>query len=281
MASAPDSNSSPIELPIPEESDSAEVVSCLEAASELWKSGQTREAIRSIQRGAEAAEQDGNDMRALKLARLGADLSAQAAASAAPAASDGSATPSAEPPRPAASAAPSPSHPANHPAARVSQPPPLPGASGPTPSPPSVAPVAKAKAKDKEKDKPKDDDKEDSAAASSGASADSSPASSGGGVPASGRSRAPIAERSSAKPSAPRAGLVASAPQKPSAPPVNAPPSVVAELVASGAAERVSVKRSALDANLLVVRPLGSNGAKAPQGTRQALLVYVDSESES
>lgn len=307
MASDSESKPSAIEIPAPEESDSAQVVSCLELAGELWKSGQHKEAIRFIQRGAAAAEEDGNDMRALKLARLGADLSAQVAdaapAAAAPAASgsNGAATkslPSAPSARP---------HPANHPSVRVSQPPPLPGGSAagqPTPSPPSVAPAApsasadkekaasadkeKAASADKAKDRDKDKDEEKDAVAAapvapSPPSASSSSSSSAG--PASVRgSRTPAAERTSVKPSAPRTGaLVASAPPKPSAPPTPnaATSSSVAELIASGLAERVSVKRSSLDASLLVVRPVSGNGAKPAHGARHAVLIYVDSDAEA
>jgi hypothetical protein len=44
-------------------------------------------------------------------------------------------------------------------------------------------------------------------------------------------------------------------------------------------AERVFVKRSALDANLLVVRPMTGNGSKQPaHGARHAVLVYVESD---
>jgi hypothetical protein len=41
------------------------------------------------------------------------------------------------------------------------------------------------------------------------------------------------------------------------------------------------VKRSALDANLLVVRPLAANGSKQlAHGARQAVLIYVESDGE-
>ena len=77
-----DSSETP-QVPAPEPKDSAEVVRCLEAARELWELAQLKEAVRWVQRGAEAAEQDGNDMRALMLARKGADLAAYANAIAA------------------------------------------------------------------------------------------------------------------------------------------------------------------------------------------------------
>lgn len=312
MASpASESNPSNIELPAPEASDSAEVTSCLEAAGELWKSGQHREAIRFVQRGAEAAEQDGNDRRALQLARLGADLSAELAASAAPAAPAAASTgngaaASSSAAAVSAPAAPSPPHPANPSSVSVSQPPPLPGGSAvsaPTASPPSVGPAPSAKAKDKDEAKAKDKDesktkpKDGAKAKDEGDDRDAAPvaapppngSSTGAppsvrGAPAARASRAPLpaAERASVKPSASRSGPVASAPPKPSTPPTPAAAtsSSVAELIASGLAERVSVKRSSLDPGLLVVRPM-SGGAKPAHGARQAVLIYVEGDAEA
>jgi hypothetical protein len=305
----PESNPESIEIPAPEASDSAEVVSCLELAAELWKSGQHKEAIRFVQKGAAAAEQDGNDMRALKLARLGADLSAQLApAAATPPVSNGSNGATTASAAPAASTRP---HPANHPSARVSQPPPLPGGSAgqPAPSPSSVTPTPPSASADKadkaeklekvektekpekaekaakahkadQSDKDREEDK-DAASASSSPSASS--ASTGPASTRGSHSRAP-AERASVKPSSPRTpSLTASAPPKPSAPPTPSAPtsSSVAELIASGLAERVSVKRSSLDASLLVVRPMSGNGAKPAHGARQAVLIYIDGDAEA
>lgn len=71
-------------LPAAEPADSAEVLQCLSAARTLWLEGQGREAVRSLQRGAEAAERDGDDLRALTFARSAADLSAQLGASSPP-----------------------------------------------------------------------------------------------------------------------------------------------------------------------------------------------------
>lgn len=84
-------------IPAAEPADSAEVLQCLNAARSLWLEGQGREAVRTLQRGAEAAERDGNDLRALTFARSAADLSAQLGASGpppslAPAASNSPAT---------------------------------------------------------------------------------------------------------------------------------------------------------------------------------------------
>jgi hypothetical protein len=54
----------------------------------------------------------------------------------------------------------------------------------------------------------------------------------------------------------------------------------LSELISSGLAQRVSVKRSALDASLLVVRPAAGNGAKTLAGARQAVLIYLDGDSD-
>jgi hypothetical protein len=79
---APDSESpSTVTLPSAEPSDSEEVTRALKLAHMLWEEGQQREAVRTLQRGAAAAEEVGNDLRALTLARCAADLSAQLGAS--------------------------------------------------------------------------------------------------------------------------------------------------------------------------------------------------------
>lgn len=298
-------------IPEPEPTDSSKVASCLETAQELWTNGQMREAVRWIQRGADAAEEDGNDMRALALARLGAELTAQMKGSGSPAPKAPS------PPRPGADKAektdkaetsdksdksedaPSPaSHSPSPPRVRVSNPPPLPGAASPstpaTSTASSVAPNAPSQA-------PKPPSPSVSAPAESAGVATASNAeansSSSSGPESSARpaTKAPAAERSSIKPSASRTpGPLSSAPAKSSAAPA-APAAVVedipsakgktstplAELISSGLAQRVSVKRSALDASLLVVRPAAGNGAKVITGARQAVLIYLDGDGDS
>jgi hypothetical protein len=64
-------------LPTTAETDSESVASCLDTARALWAKGDTRESIRWLQRGATAAEEAGDDERALSIARSAADLSAQ------------------------------------------------------------------------------------------------------------------------------------------------------------------------------------------------------------
>ena len=60
--------------PPPDPSDSEEVRRALETARELEASGEIREAVRCLRRGADAAEKQGNDARVLVLARAAADL---------------------------------------------------------------------------------------------------------------------------------------------------------------------------------------------------------------
>jgi outer membrane biosynthesis protein TonB len=61
-------------VPRPESGDVDDVVLGLETAATLWKRGDAQDAIRWVRRAAEAAEEAGNDMRALTLARAAADL---------------------------------------------------------------------------------------------------------------------------------------------------------------------------------------------------------------
>jgi hypothetical protein len=64
-------------LPTSTQTDSESVASCLDTARALWAKGDSREAVRWLQRGAAAAEEAGDDERALAIARSAADLSAQ------------------------------------------------------------------------------------------------------------------------------------------------------------------------------------------------------------
>ena len=64
-------------FPAPEDSDADDVVLALETANALWGRSDSKEAIRWLRRAAEAAEEAGNDMRSLTLARTAADLTTQ------------------------------------------------------------------------------------------------------------------------------------------------------------------------------------------------------------
>src|SRR5688572_31712739 len=108
-------------VPAPEADDPDGVAVALEAARALWISGEKSESVRLLRRAAEAAEEAGNDLRALALARTAADLTSELQA-ATPVTPDVVSTP------PASSRAPSPSR-LPPPLPTASQPPPLPIAS--------------------------------------------------------------------------------------------------------------------------------------------------------
>jgi hypothetical protein len=261
-----------ITLPADDPSDSEEVSRSLKLARMLWEEGQLKEAVRALQRGAAAAEEVGNDMRALALARSAADLTALAGPSGPPPLpADSSGTTAAVPSvaAPAAPAAPRPGRalptapraPSIKPDAKSAD-----SSAGPaapavkeTPPPPSVAPVAASI---------RPEPPSSSTVLSSAPPAQESPSSAAplstptpARVAASGRiSAAPaVAERRSV-PSAARTNGAASSP-----------------FPVTGRELKVSVKRSALDENMFVVRPLGP-GARLPPGAREAVLVFSDEE---
>jgi hypothetical protein len=118
-------------LPSAAPTDSESVRTCLDTAQALWKKGELREAVRSLQRGAAAAEEAGDDDRALSIARRAAELSTQVWPPSQPPA--GSNPPSVR--RPAGSVAPA--------APRVSSsPPPRPQSSLPVPAQPAALAAA-------------------------------------------------------------------------------------------------------------------------------------------
>jgi hypothetical protein len=61
-------------FPTPRPEDSDDVELALETAGALWNKGDRPEALRWLRRAAEAAEQSGDDRRALELARRAAEL---------------------------------------------------------------------------------------------------------------------------------------------------------------------------------------------------------------
>src|SRR5262245_5789178 len=113
MASALlDTPMQPATIPPVLESDSEEVATSLETAQALGANGDLREALRWIRRAADAAEQAGDDMRALALARAAADLTSRVGGASKP--------PPLPPAGPEASAAPSPPKPPAPPSSRGS-----------------------------------------------------------------------------------------------------------------------------------------------------------------
>src|SRR6185503_11367607 len=63
-----------MELPAATPTDPSDVVLALETAHALWRSGESRDALKWLRRAAESAEAEGDDMRALSLARAAAEL---------------------------------------------------------------------------------------------------------------------------------------------------------------------------------------------------------------
>src|SRR6185436_19535101 len=93
-------------IPSPESNDSDDVTTALETANALWGVGDRNEAIRWLRRAAEAAEQAGDDLRSVKLARAAADLTSELQAQLTP--PPPAAEPSMPPPPPRRAATPPP-----------------------------------------------------------------------------------------------------------------------------------------------------------------------------
>lgn len=73
------------EFPATSDEDSSELSLALQTANALWKQGDSAEALRWLRRAAETAEGEGNDGRALALARIAAELREQTTATPVPA----------------------------------------------------------------------------------------------------------------------------------------------------------------------------------------------------
>lgn len=232
-------NNSDASLPTPEPGEPSDVSVALEAARALWDNGETDEALRWFSRAVEAAEQAGNDRRALDLARAVAELK------------DGLAKPKpgAPPTAPPKSSTPA------APTKSVAAPPPPSARRGLPPTPPSMRPrapeTAKPTAHERELlpyEKPR-----------------STPP---GAAPKASTPLPPAA-------ALPKAGTPSSKlPAPPPAASAAAPPTPAAQSPAvtnAGERLRVSVKSSVRDPDLLLVRVLKS-GQAVPAGYREAFL---------
>jgi hypothetical protein len=223
-------------LPGPDPSDSEDVTVALQTARALQKKGDLRESLRWLRRAADAAGGDGNDRRALVLARAAADMTGLIGVS-----EQAPAPPSFPPPLPPASSLPPPP-PSN--AQRAARVPPAPHASSLPPplhkSPPppplvQVAPVAPSSPPPLPKPA-------------------THPAARSGPPPL------PVSHTNGP----------ASRPD-----PVQAAPSDLARRLAEGTAVRVSFKRSVRDPSLLVVRKW-EEGKALPADRTEAYLVLAD-----
>lgn len=280
-------------IPSPQPGDSDDVELALETAQRMYKSGDLAEALKWLRRAANSAEEAGDDMRQLQLARLAADLTAvvnagpQVVTSApsikpsfAPSAAPASATPASATP---ASAAPASASRLPQPPAK--QPPPAPSARGsvaPSPSVPAKPSAASAASSGGPPPLPANKPKSVAPVAAAPARSDSQtpqparasesqvpPAPKPAAVSIKPLSTAPVA---AVKPAASSTPSVA--PSKVENKPSPSTPSGFIDVGARGAV-RVSVRVSARDENLMIVRPL-AQGQRLPPGAREARLVFED-----
>ena len=233
-------------LPSPEPEDPSDVSVALEAARALWENGDTDEALRWFSRAVEAAEQSGNDRRALDLARAVAELKDGLSAKSGPPAPSAPTTKSVTRPPP--------------PSARRSLPP-IPPSMRPKPPPEPPKP----KASDRELlpyEKPPSTPPVVTSALLATAEAPAAPPA----TPAT--SKAPPPTPAAATPAAPPA-----APATSKAPPPTPAAPATPAATKSDASERlrVSVKSSVRDPELFLVRVL-KNGQPVPAGCREAFL---------
>ena len=255
-------------VPQPDPSDSGEVVRCLLQARDYWQQGQHREAERAIQRAAEAAEQDGNDQRAIALIRIAADLRSKLPSGSAETTDDasGDAALDVDLEADSAAAAAASTEPAQH-SVEVALPAPaaVPAVATVTDSAPESKPPRVAVS-------PRVSQPPASVKGLNGTNGHAHHAPTSEPAPA----RVSVVPSKPTPSVAPRTLPTASAP-----PPDKAGASSLStslsDLIQSGLAERVNVKRSATDPGVLLVRPVSD---KQPRGTRQAVLIYLDPETE-
>lgn len=131
-------------LPSPETDDPSDVAVALEAARALWENGERDEALRWFSRAVEAAEQAGNDRRAVELARAVADMKdgLRAASQTPPPPATTPKPPTRPPPPSARKASLPPTPPSMRP--RTPEPPPARAASVPPPLPQAPPPLPQA-----------------------------------------------------------------------------------------------------------------------------------------
>jgi hypothetical protein len=242
-------------LPSPEPGEPSDVSVAIEAARALWENGETDEALRWFSRAAEAAEQAGNDRRALDLARAVADLKdglatrSRGPAAPTPPPPSVAAKPGPRPPPPSARKSLPPTPPSMRPrspepsVSKSAGPPPLPGGNAPSAPPPPPAPPARSVTPPPAR-----------------VEAEPEPAAPVSKVAAPAVSKAPVAPAPPATRPTPTATSV---PTKSN--------DKVAKVDASGERLRVSVKSSVRDPNLLLVRVLAA-GQDVPAGCHEAYI---------
>jgi hypothetical protein len=257
-------------LPGPEPTDSEDVALALETAQALASKGDVREALRWLRRATEAAERDGNDARTLAIARAAADLtSAMGPPTETPPSPPKPPGRSLPPPLPASSARP------------VSASVPPPRASAVPPLPP---PTGKAVSSPQRVSVPPQSVSVPPQSVSVPPQSVPVPPQSVKPVPTVARASSlppPTVARVSSLPARPEPKAQVAEPRPVSVPkttPSKTTPdaaSLLAKLASERPVVRVSVKRSARDPGLLVVRRLDA-GKAPPAGASEALLVLVD-----
>ncbi len=271
-------------IPSPQSGDSDDVELALETSQRLYKNGDNVEALKWLRRAANSAEEAGDDMRQLQLARVAADLAAVVNAgpqvltsapslkpSAAPAAASRLPQPPAKQPPPAPSARPgstAPAKPSVMPAASGTPQPPSASTGGPPPlpqnKPRSAFPVAASPGRLAPESQPPPPQVSESQVP---------PAPKPATVSLKPKPAEPAASgiMNLGKPSATPTPSVA--PIKTENKPSSSMPSGFIDISASRGAVRVSVRVSARDESLMIVRPL-AQGQRVPPGAREARLVF-------
>lgn len=257
----PMSDSSP-DLPEVEANDPEAVAVAVETARALFRSGDRLESLRWLRRAAERAEESGDDIRAVHLARAAADLST-ALQSVQP------------PPAPATLQPPPPPAPVPPP---VAPPPPAPpptaapvaSAPPPPPPPPPVPAPASRRHEDASSLAPYDD------------FSDKTQVDATAPLVRDGHHSVQITELPQSQQHSPRSVTMPSPPSSANEVTVSnahfAPP-VEVVTPATRAAVRVAVTRDPESPGTWLVRPL-PEGSAVPQGCEEALLIALDSKSK-
>jgi hypothetical protein len=224
-------------LPAPDPSDSDDVVVALQTARALQRKGDLQESLRWLRRAADAAGNDGNDRRALALARAAADMTNLIGPT------EKSVVPPPLPPSPSPASSLPPPPPSN--AQRVARTSALPASSSlppplHKPSPPPLPAQTKPAASSISPPPPK--------------------------------AAPPPSARMSGPPPLPAShtGRPAKLPEAGANVPID-----IAKLASTGSVVRVSIKTSARDPSLVVVRKAES-GKTVPSGRMEAYLVFAE-----
>ena len=266
----PMSDSSP-DLPEVEPNDPEAVAVAVETARALFRSGDRLESLRWLRRAAERAEESGDDVRAVHLARSAADLSTALQSVQPPPPVTPTLQPPPPPPPPPAPVPPPPA-PAPVPPPPAPIPAPVPVASAPPPPPPAPVPAPASRRHDDAATLAPYDDFSDKTQVDATAPLVRDVQHTGVQITELPQS-AQHSPRSVTMPSPPSSTSEATVTNAHFAPPVE----VVTP--ATRAAVRVAVTRDPESPGTWLVRPL-PEGSAVPQGCEEALLIALDSKSK-